>query len=61
MLTNPKQFDYKSIAIIVVSGLVALAALWVIGSSKCGSTLDIKLLPSLNVQVIKEACSTATR
>ncbi|MEA5625838.1 hypothetical protein [Nostoc sp. UHCC 0251] len=53
---TPKQSHHKSTAIIIVGGLVALGALWVVGSSNCGSSLDFNLLPSPNVQVKKEAC-----
>lgn len=55
-MLSPKQFHDKSTAIIIVGGLVALASLWVVGSSNCGSSLDFNLLPSPNIQVKKEAC-----
>lgn len=55
MLT-PKQFHNSSTAIIIVGGLVALASLWVVGTSECGGYLDFEMSPLPNVQLKREAC-----
>ncbi len=70
--TNPKSNDKSRIkraksslakalkstpAIVIVGGLVAVTALWVIGSSNCGGSLNFRLSLSINeFQLKKEAC-----
>ncbi|NDJ25673.1 hypothetical protein GS682_29515 [Nostoc sp. B(2019)] len=55
MLT-PKHFHNRSTVIIFVGGLVALASLWVVGTSNCGVYLAFEMSPWPNVQLKKEAC-----
>jgi hypothetical protein len=57
MLT-PKHFHNRSTAIIIAGSLVALASLWVVGTSDCGAYLDFKMSPWPNVQLKREACHT---
>jgi hypothetical protein len=55
MLT-PKHSHHRSTTIIIIGGLVALASLWVVGTSSCGAYLDFKMSPWPNVQLKREAC-----
>jgi len=55
IMLKPQNSHHRSTAFIIVGGLVALASLLVIASSSCGS-LNLKLLPSVDVQLKKEAC-----
>ena len=55
IMLKPQNSHHRSTAFIIVGGLVALASLWVLASSSCGS-LNLKLLPSVDVQLKKEAC-----
>lgn len=55
IMSKTQKPHYRSTTLIIVSGLVALASLWVLGSSNCGS-LNLKLSLSLDLQLNKEVC-----
>jgi hypothetical protein len=61
MLTKHKHLHNSSTAITIVAGLVVLASLWVVGSSKCGGSLNLNLIPSPNIQVKTQACPPSTK
>ena len=63
MLTKQKHLHNSSTstAITIVGGVVVLASLWVVGSSNCGGSLNLNLVPSLNIQVKTEACPASTK
>ncbi|MBD2247056.1 hypothetical protein [Nostoc sp. FACHB-888] len=54
---KPDPNKKTGIVALIVTGVIALAGVWVMATAECGAELDVKIFPLPHIRFEKLACS----